>query len=117
MAEGLVKHEIDIALSVAMPDTEEIVAIADYRWEAASFLVASPEHALRRRPYLTLADTLGIPWAVPLRGTGPHKHMRQVFEAAGLGPRNIVVQTSSVTALKSLVARSGHPEPDGRTDD
>ena len=107
LAEGLVKHEIDLALSIAMPDTEEILAIADCRWEDASFVVASPEHALRQRPSLTLADTLDAPWAVPPRGTGPYEHMRQVFEAAGLGLPNIVVETRSVTALKSLVARSG----------
>ena len=56
LAEGLVKHEIDLALSMAMPDTDEIIAIADCRWEDASFVVASPEHALRDRPGLTLAD-------------------------------------------------------------
>ena len=107
LAEGLVKHEIDLALSIAMPDTEEIIAIADCRWEDASFVVASPEHALRQRPSLMLADTLDAPWAIPPRGTGPYEHMRQVFEAAGLGLPNIVVETRSVTALKSLVARSG----------
>ncbi|WP_343618907.1 LysR substrate-binding domain-containing protein [Ralstonia sp.] len=107
LAEGLVKHEIDLALSIAMPDTEEIIAIADCRWEDASFVVAAPEHPLRQRAALTLADTLGAPWAVPPRGTGPYEHMRQVFEAAGLGLPNIVVETRSVTALKSLVARSG----------
>ncbi len=107
LAEGLVKHEIDLALSIAMPDTEEILAIADCRWEDASFVVASPEHALRQRTSLTLADTLDAPWAIPPRGTGPYEHMRQVFEAAGLGLPNIVVETRSVTALKSLVARSG----------
>lgn len=106
LAEGLVKHEIDLALSMAMPDTEEIIAIADCRWEDASFVVASPEHPLRQRPALTLADTLEAPWAIPPRGTGPYEHMRQVFEAAGLGLPNIVVETRSVTALKSLVARS-----------
>ncbi|PLC41183.1 LysR family transcriptional regulator [Ralstonia pickettii] len=107
LAEGLVKHEIDLALSMAMPDTEDIIAIADCRWEDASFVVASPEHPLRHRRGLMLADTLEAPWAVPPRGTGPYEHMRQVFEAAGLGLPNIVVETRSVTALKSLVARSG----------
>jgi DNA-binding transcriptional LysR family regulator len=50
---------------------------------------------------------MDAPWAVPPRGTGPYEHMRQVFEAAGLGLPNILVETRSVIALKSLVERSG----------
>ncbi|MCO5397937.1 LysR substrate-binding domain-containing protein [Ralstonia soli] len=107
LAEGLVKHEIDLALSIAMPDTDEIISITDCRWEDASFIVASPWHPLRKRSALTLIDTLDASWAIPPRGTGPYEHMRGVFEAAGLGLPNIVVETRSVTALKSLVARSG----------
>ncbi|MBU9578129.1 hypothetical protein KTE26_06675 [Ralstonia mannitolilytica] len=107
LAEGLVKHEIDLALSMAMPDTEEIVAIADCRWEDAGCAVASPGHALRKRPCPDPCDTLEVPWAVAPRGTAPFEHVRQVFEAVGLGLPNIVAETRSVTALKNRVAHSG----------
>ncbi len=107
LAEGLIRHEIDLALSIAVPDTEEIVAIADCRWEDRSYVVAAPDHPLHARPGLTLADTMSAPWAIPPRGTGPFEHMRQVFEARGLRMPEIAVETRSITALKSLVSRSG----------
>ncbi|MFX1674736.1 LysR family transcriptional regulator [Paraburkholderia sp. A2WS-5] len=107
LAEGLVQREIDIALSTATPDTEEIVAIEDCRWEDNSYVVAALDHPLRGKPGITLADTLEQQWAIPPRGTAPFEHMQQVFVANGLGLPNVVVETRSITVLKSLVARSG----------
>ncbi|RQZ41520.1 LysR family transcriptional regulator [Burkholderia sp. Bp9099] len=107
LAEALVQREIDLALSMVMPDTEEIVAIEDCRWEDNSYVVAALDHPLRAKPGITLADTLDQQWAIPPRGTAPFEHMQQVFVANGLGLPNVVVETRSITVLKSLVARSG----------
>ncbi|KVE94955.1 LysR family transcriptional regulator [Burkholderia vietnamiensis] len=115
LAEALVQREIDLALSMAMPDTEEIVAIEDCRWVDNSYVVAALDHPLRGKAGITLADTLDRQWAIPPRGTAPFEHMQQVFAGHGLGLPNIVVETRSITVLKSLVARSGFlswmPEP------
>lgn len=107
LAGALVRREIDLALSTAMPDTEEITAIADCRWEDSSYVVAAIDHPLRRKPDLALADTLTQRWAIPPRGTEPFKHMQGVFADHGLGMPDIAVETRSITTLKSLVARSG----------
>ncbi|WP_175720610.1 LysR family transcriptional regulator [Burkholderia anthina] len=107
LAEALVQRDIDLALSMTMPDTEEIVAIDDCRWEDTSYVVAALDHPLRGKPDITLADTLDQQWAIPPRGTAPFEHMQQVFVANGLGLPNVVVETRSITVLKSLVARSG----------
>jgi DNA-binding transcriptional LysR family regulator len=69
--------------------------------------VAAPDHPLRGKPQITLADTLDEQWAIPPHGTAPFEHMQQVFVAHGLGLPNVVVETRSITVLKSLVARSG----------
>ncbi|WP_321845560.1 LysR family transcriptional regulator [Paraburkholderia bannensis] len=107
LADALVKREIDLALSMAVPDTDEITAIADCRWEDASYVVAALDHPLRSKPGLTLVDTLDAQWAIPPRGTGPFEHMQQAFAEQGLGLPNVVVETRSVTVLKSLVGSSG----------
>jgi DNA-binding transcriptional LysR family regulator len=92
---------------MAMPDTEEIVAIEDCRWEDNSCVMAALDHPLCGKPGITLAYTLDQQWAIPPRGTAPFEHMQQVFVADGLGLPNVVVETRSITVLKSLVARSG----------
>lgn len=107
LADALVRREIDLALSMIVPDTDEIMSIADCRWEDSSYVVAALDHPLRNEPRLTLADTLDAAWAIPPRGTAPYEHMRQVFAEHGLGMPNIVVETRSITMLKSLIAGSG----------
>ncbi|AJC23199.1 LysR family transcriptional regulator [Pandoraea pulmonicola] len=107
LAQGLMRHEIDLALSTVAPDTDDIVAITDCHWEDDSFVVAACDHPLRRRKSLVLADTMHERWAIPPRGTAPYAHMQGVFAAHGLGLPNIVVETRSVPVLKSMVARCG----------
>lgn len=107
LAEGLMRHEIDLALSTVAPDTEDIVGIADCHWQDDSFVVAACDHPLREREGLTLADTMQERWAIPPRGTAPYAHMQGVFAEHGLGLPNIVVETRSVPTLKSMVARCG----------
>jgi DNA-binding transcriptional LysR family regulator len=92
---------------MAMPDTEEIVAIEDCRWEDNNCVMAALDHPLCGKPGITPAYTLDQQWAIPPRGTAPFEHMQQVFVADGLGLPNVVVETRSITVLKSLVARSG----------
>jgi len=107
LADALMHREIDLALSMVVPDTDEIVSIGDLRWEDSSYVVAALDHPLRQRPALTLADTLDAQWAIPPRGTAPYDHMRETFAAHGLRMPDIAVETRSVTTLKSLVGGSG----------
>lgn len=107
LAESLARHEIDLALDVAKPDSDEIVAIADCHWQDTSRVVAGAGHPLRRRRGLTLAATREHRWAMMPAGTGPFEHLRQAFAAQGLAPPEVAVETRSITVLKSLVAEAG----------
>jgi DNA-binding transcriptional LysR family regulator len=107
LADALMKREIDLAVGIAGAATDDIDEIKDCRWEDQSYVVAAMDHPLRKKRKLRLADTLDEQWAIPPRGTGPYEHMRQVFREHGLGLPNVVVETRSITVLKSLVTRSG----------
>jgi DNA-binding transcriptional LysR family regulator len=107
LAEALMKHEIDVALDVDKPDSTDIVGIADCRWQDTSHVVAASAHPLQRRHRLTLQDTMSQRWAVTPQGTGPFEHLRLTFAALGLGLPDIVVETRSITVLKSLVTGAG----------
>lgn len=115
LADALVSHEIDLALGAVIEDSDEIVAVKDCRWEDTSYVVAGKRHPLRKKPKLSLADTLQERWATLPKGTAPFNHMKEVFARQRLPLPNVVVETRSVTALKSLIGRSGFlgwmPEP------
>ncbi|WP_050478284.1 LysR family transcriptional regulator [Herbaspirillum rhizosphaerae] len=107
LTDALITHEVDLALGMAVADTEEICAIGDCRWEDTSYVVAAADHPLRSKKKLALIDTLSQPWALPPQGTGPYEQMQQVFHDHGLPMPDSAVETRSVMVLKSLVTRSG----------
>lgn len=115
LAQTLVRGEVDLVLSVEVPDTEEIVSIKDCHWGDTSGVVAAAAHPLRQRSGLSLADIHREPWAFVPKGTEPYENLQRLFAAQGLGTPNIVVETRSVSVLKRLVADSGFlswlPEP------
>lgn len=115
LANALVSREVDLALGVEIDGDQEIEAVRDCRWVDTSTVVASRRHPLRKRPKLVLADTLNEKWAVMPKGTEPYEHMKRIFKRHGLQMPNVVVETRSVTSLKSLISRSGFlgwmPEP------
>jgi DNA-binding transcriptional LysR family regulator len=107
LVDALTNYEIDLALGVNAPDTDAIVTIRDCNWEDRSFIVAASDHVLRRAAEVRLDDTLHEKWASLPAGTGPHEHLEQIFASHGFGLPNIVVQTRSITVLKSLVMDAG----------
>lgn len=115
LASALVSREIDLALGAHTEDTDEIVSVRDCRWEDTSYVVASATHPLRARKTLSLADTLAHKWAIFPKGTGPVAHMEALFRRHRLARPDVVVETRSITVLKSLIAHSDFlgwmPEP------
>lgn len=115
LAQLLVRGDVDLVLSVEVPDTEEIVSIKDCRWNDVSGVVAAAAHPLRQKSELSLADIHREPWAFLPKGTEPYANLQRLFAAQGMGMPTIVVETRSVLVLKSLVANarflSWMPEP------
>ncbi|WP_075257273.1 LysR family transcriptional regulator [Herbaspirillum camelliae] len=107
LVEGLLTHEIDLALSTSGGQTEGVAAIADCCWTDLSYVVAAPDHPLRQQGRIALEQTLGQRWALTPKGTGPYLHVQETFARHGLPMPEIAVESRSVTVLKSLVARCG----------
>lgn len=107
LADALVRHEIDLAIGIALPENEEICAVPEVGWSDASYVVAAPDHPLMHGGPLTLADTAGHRWVMPPRGTAPFEELQRLFATAGLAPPDIVAETRSIVALKGLVMRGG----------
>lgn len=106
LAEALATREIDVALSIITPDTDDVVAIQGCQWNDVTHVVAGCDHPLRRKKELRFEDLLSQRWTLSPKGTGPHTHLSKVFAANGCGMPPVIVETRSVTVMKSLVAYS-----------
>jgi DNA-binding transcriptional LysR family regulator len=107
LADALVRHEIDLAIGVALPDNHEIAPVAGVGWYDKSCVIASSTHPLMKRRGLRLEHTLQHRWVMPPRTTAPFAELRQLLASHGLGLPNIVAETRSIIATKSLVAKAG----------
>ncbi|GJH17668.1 LysR family transcriptional regulator [Caballeronia novacaledonica] len=107
LVEGLLTHEIDLALCTSGIETDDVAAISDCSWTDRSYVVAAIDHPLRAAGKIQLNDTLGQRWALTPKGTGPYAHVKETFESSGLPMPEISVESRSITVLKSLVARCG----------
>jgi len=115
LTDALLNYDIDLAIGVSMPDTPEISAIPDCEWHDTSHIIAAAGHPLRKRARLKLEDTLSHKWVLPPRGTAPFTELTHIFTSRGLPLPNVVIETRSILAIKSIVAHAGFlswmPEP------
>jgi LysR family transcriptional regulator of gallate degradation len=65
-----------------------------------------PEHPLRNRGSLTLAELRDAPWVLPLPGNSYRRHIEALFMTAGVPWPSNCVMTSSLTLVESIVAQT-----------
>jgi len=107
LTDALLRHDIDLAIGVSMPDTADICVIPDCEWHDTSQIIAAAGHPLRQRARLRLEDTLDHKWVLPPRGTAPFDELTHLFASRGLPAPDIVVETRSIIGIKSMVAHAG----------
>jgi len=107
LAVWLEKGEIDLAISFSMAESEELSKISESGWQDGCNIVAATSHPLRERPLLEFKDLAGARWVLPPRKMGPREEWHQVFLKNGCTPPPVSVETRSVGAMRTLVARAG----------
>lgn len=104
---ALCNFEVDLALGVLLDDTEEVVSVKDCRWSDSAHVIAASGHALQSRSKLRLQDLIDCQWAVTPQGTPPYLDFRAALARQGLPMPGRLVQTRSVSMIKSLVVHAG----------
>ena len=103
LADALMNYEIDLAIGTSLPDHDNICSVPDWESYDNSYVIASTAHPLRKRRKLYLKDVLNERWVFSPRGTPPADQFMSVLSQHGLGMPNVVIETRSVVAIKSLV--------------
>ncbi|HEX4251028.1 MAG TPA: LysR family transcriptional regulator [Pseudonocardia sp.] len=105
---ALTSYDIDLAIGSTIEEDDGIALAGRLRWQDRTMVVAAPDHPLRDRPGLALADLRDAPWALTPPGTAPHDALFTIFRDAGLHPPRIGITSRSVLTLKALVAQVGY---------
>jgi len=115
LAAGLANNEVDVVLSGQIPETDEVMQVADHRFTDCSRVVAAATHPLCARARVTLDDALGQSWVMPPVDAEPRRQFDAQLQALGARHARVVIETRSPSAIKALVAQSGMlgwlPEP------
>jgi DNA-binding transcriptional LysR family regulator len=106
LAAGLVNNDIDVVLSGLMPETDEVMQVADHKFADCSRVIAAATHPLRARTRLTLDDVLEQSWVMPPADAEPRKKFDAQVHALGGRRARVLIETRSPAAIKALVAQS-----------
>jgi DNA-binding transcriptional LysR family regulator len=102
---ALLDRTIDIVIGELAPN-DEILEL-NFSFEDTGSVIASPDHPVRERGPLTMADLNDVPWVMQPRGTQPRRAFERVLSVLGMRPPHVTVETRSVPMMMALVAESG----------
>jgi DNA-binding transcriptional LysR family regulator len=106
LAAALLNNEVDVVLSPAIPESEEIMLVGAHPFTDRSITIASARHPIHRRKKVALNELLDLPWVMPGVDAVPRKKLDSLLQQLGARPANIVVETRSLTTIKALVAQT-----------
>lgn len=111
----LASNAIDVAISGAMPESEDVVTIKEHGFQDCHRVIASAHHPLAGRRDVTLEDVLGHDWVMPSENAVPRKVFNDLLDTLGAAHPNVRIETRSPAAIKAIVAATHFlgwlPEP------
>jgi DNA-binding transcriptional LysR family regulator len=106
LASALSGNEIDVAVAGVIPETPEILRLAAHEFRDTTTVVASTRHPLQRKSRLLPQDLAQQVWVLPPRDAEPRRQFNELMLGFGISAPTVVVETRSVTALKSVIANT-----------
>jgi DNA-binding transcriptional LysR family regulator len=106
LASALAGNDVDVVLSGAIAENEEIVRVAEHKFSDRSMVIAASRHPLQSRHDLSLRDLEAMSWVMPATDAEPRKRFDALVRSAGLAPAKVVVETRSPATIKAVVAQT-----------
>jgi DNA-binding transcriptional LysR family regulator len=103
---ALTSNSIDVAISGAIPESEEIMQIAEANFSDRYSVISAADHPLQKRKALTMRDVLDVPWVMPSIDAEPRRQFNALLASLGEAPPRVVVETRSPGVIKAMVAQT-----------
>jgi len=115
LAPALTNNAIDIAISGSIPESADIVQIAEHKFTDRYAVISAASHPLQQRMDLSIQDIVGERWVMPPEEAEPRKQFIALISKLGIAPPRVAVETRYPAVIKALVARTKFlgwlPEP------
>ena len=111
----LTNNAIDVAICGPIPESEEIVQVAEHNFTDRHSVICSATNELQRRANLTIHDIIDVPWVMPAAEAEPRRVFTALISRLGATMPCIAVETRSPSVIKAMVAKTHFlgwlPEP------
>ena len=115
LALALANNDIDVVLAGLIPDSQDILRVAEHRFSDRYSVITAVSHPLQRRKDLSIGDLADFEWVMPPEGAEPRTQFTSLMMRLGVTPPRVTVETRSPAAIKAIVARTKFlgwlPEP------
>lgn len=112
---ALTHNTIDVAISGTMPESEDIMQVAEARFTDTYSVISAANHPLQKRRGLTIRDVLNVPWVMPSTEAEPRRQFNALMASLGVVPPRVVVETRSPGVIKAMIAQTDYlgwlPQP------
>jgi DNA-binding transcriptional LysR family regulator len=102
-------------VSGLIPESQDIVQVAEHTFTDQYSVISSASHRLQQRNEVSMGDLDGLQWIMPLAEAEPRRLFNSLIERLGLTPPTVSIETRSPSAIKTMVARTQFlgwlPEP------
>jgi DNA-binding transcriptional LysR family regulator len=115
LATALTQNAIDVVISGPIPESADIVQVAEHKFTDTYAVITATSHPLQQRKGLTLHELADQLWVMPSVEADPRKQFMALTAKIGVAPPRVAVETRYPAVIKALVARTRFlgwlPEP------
>ena len=115
LAFALVHNDIDVALAGPIPESQDILRVAEHKFNDRYSVITSVTHPLQRRKDLSIFDLAGMAWVMPPEEAEPRRQFNSLVNRLGAPAPRVSIETRSPSVIKAIVARTDFlgwlPEP------
>jgi DNA-binding transcriptional LysR family regulator len=102
----LTNNAIDVAICGPIPESEEIVQVAEHKFTDGYSVICSATNELLQRSDLTIHDIIDVPWVMPSAEAEPRRMFAALISRLGATMPRIAVETRSPSVIKAMVAKT-----------
>jgi DNA-binding transcriptional LysR family regulator len=103
---ALTNNAIDVVISGPIPESEDIVQVAEHRFTDQYSVISAAKHPLQGRKEVPLSEAFEFSWVMPGPDAEPRRQFCALISKLGATLPRIAMETRSPNVIKAMVAQT-----------